>query len=161
MILDIYTGEAAQTSLRVLSKPEYSPDKELFLSPQLISPESVLHSLRQFLAQSLREGGGEDARGGGHDPHDEDGGGQPVDLQEVQQEAGDAAYPGHQGAEANCLQSERESQDKLHGKWKCIHIPPLPLLVNEMGQLCDLSNKGTYYNTTKVVQDTSTTERST
>ena len=35
--------------------------------------------------------------------HDEDGSREPVDLEQVQQEADDASYPGHQGAGADCL----------------------------------------------------------
>ena len=33
MFLDIYTGETAQSSLRVLSKPEHSRDKKYFTFP--------------------------------------------------------------------------------------------------------------------------------
>ena len=80
--------------------------KSISPSP-LISPESVLHGLWKFFTQSFRECGGQKAGCCGYHPHDEDGGGQPVDLQQVQQEAEDAAYPGHQGAETHCLQRER------------------------------------------------------
>ena len=48
-------------------------------------------------------GGGEEARGGGYNSHDEDRSGQPVLLQQVQEEADDATDPGHQGAGADSL----------------------------------------------------------
>ena len=76
--------------------------KSISPSP-LISPESVLHGLWKFFTQSFRECGGQKAGCCGYHPHNEDGGGQPVDLQQVQQEAEDAAYPGHQGAGPDCL----------------------------------------------------------
>ena len=65
--------------------------------------QGLLFGLRKFLPESLREEYSEDPGTGGHHPHDEDRSWQPVDLQQVQEETGDAAYPGHQGAGADRL----------------------------------------------------------
>ena len=70
--------------------------------------QGLLFGLRKFLPESLREEYSEDPGTGCHHPHDEHRSWQPVNLQQVQEEAGDAAYPGHQGAETYCLQRERE-----------------------------------------------------
>ena len=65
--------------------------------------QGLLLGLRKFLPQSLGEEYCESPSAGCHDPHDEDRSRQPVDLQQVQEEAGDAAYPGHEGAGADRL----------------------------------------------------------
>ena len=69
----------------------------------LVLHQGLLLGLRKFLPESLREKYCEDPSAGCHHPHDEDRGGQPVDLQQVQQETGDASYPGDQGAGADRL----------------------------------------------------------
>ena len=69
----------------------------------LVLHQGLLLGLRKFLPESFREEYCEEASAGCHHPHDEDRGWQPVDLQQVQQETGDATYPGHQGAGPDCL----------------------------------------------------------
>ena len=61
-------------------------------------PDSIVHRLREFPPESLREEDSEEAGNCGDHAHDEDGSREPVDLEQVQQEADDASYPGHQGA---------------------------------------------------------------
>ena len=84
-------------------------------------PDSIVHRLREFPPESLREEDSEEAGNCGHHAHDEDGGREPVLLEEVQQEADDAAYPGHQGAGADRLVPD--------GGWEelcCVHIDDAP-----------------------------------
>ena len=74
-------------------------------APLALGPNSygILHGLRKLLTQSLREEDSQDPGHSGHNAHDEDRGREPELLQEVEQEAGDAPHPGHQGAGAHCL----------------------------------------------------------
>ena len=105
MLSDIKTGEGAESSLTVGADPEKENKNDLLLCSVL--HQGLLFSLRELLPESLREEDCEDPGTGGHHAHDEDRSWQPVHLQEVQEETGDAAYPGHQGAETYCLQRER------------------------------------------------------
>ena len=66
-------------------------------------PDSIIHSLGKSSPESLREEDSQETSNCRHDPHDEDRSRQPVLLQQVQEEADDAAYPGHQGAGADRL----------------------------------------------------------
>ena len=78
MLLDIEACKSAQTPLAV------GPDRD-----------GVLHCLRKLLAKSLGEEDSEGPGPSGHDAHDEDRGREPELLEEVEQETGDAAHPGH------------------------------------------------------------------
>ena len=75
----------------------------MYYSFWFVLHQGLLLGLRKFLPESLREEYCEDPSAGCHHPHDENRGGQPVDLQQVQQETGDASYPGDQGAGADRL----------------------------------------------------------
>ena len=79
-----------------------------FYSSRSVLHQGLLLGLRKFLPESLREEYCENPSAGRHNPHDEDRSGEPVDLEQVQQETGDAAQSGHQGAGPDCLQGERE-----------------------------------------------------
>ena len=86
MLLDIEAGEGAEPPLAL------GPDRD-----------GVLHGLRKLLTQSLGEEDCQDPGHGGYNAHNEDRSREPELLEEVEQEAGDAAHPGHQGAGAHRL----------------------------------------------------------
>ena len=80
-------------------------------------PKCFIHCFWQPLPESLREEDSQCSRSGGHHTHDEDRCGEPVHLEHVQQEGGDAPYPGHQGAGTNSLVTDNG------GKHLCsVHI---------------------------------------
>ena len=99
--------------------------RDILLLLRSVLHQGLLLGLGKFLPESLREEHSEDPGTGCHDSHDEDRSGQPVDLQEVQEEAGDAADPGHQGAGPHRLVPDHGGEHLRRVDVDNLNFPPL------------------------------------